>query len=50
MFDDSGGKVYLLDPSVDRLEFEYLDVNKKEKKKTGSLNGTQQKKIISLLP
>lgn len=32
VFDDSGGKVYLLDPSVDRLEFEYLDVNKKEKK------------------
>jgi len=31
VFDESGGTVYLIDPSVDRIEFEYFDVNKKEK-------------------
>ena len=31
VFDESGGNVYLIDPSVDRIEFEYFDVNKKEK-------------------
>lgn len=31
VFDDSGGEVYLIDPSVDRIEFEYFDVNKKKK-------------------
>lgn len=30
VFDDSGGHIYLLDTSVDRIEFEYFDVNKKE--------------------
>ena len=31
VFDDSGGEVYLIDPTVKKIEFEYFDVNKKEK-------------------
>jgi prepilin-type N-terminal cleavage/methylation domain-containing protein len=31
VFDDSGGRVYIIDPSVDSIEFSYFDVNKKEK-------------------
>ncbi|MBI4684233.1 MAG: prepilin-type N-terminal cleavage/methylation domain-containing protein [Nitrospirae bacterium] len=31
VFDDSGGEVYLIDPSVSKIEFEYFDVNKEEK-------------------
>ena len=31
VFADSGGKIFILDPEVTRLEFEYFDVNKKNK-------------------
>ncbi|MBI4690673.1 MAG: hypothetical protein HY754_10480 [Nitrospirae bacterium] len=31
VFDNIGGNIYLIDPSVDRIEFEYFDVNRKEK-------------------
>ncbi|MDH4233467.1 MAG: prepilin-type N-terminal cleavage/methylation domain-containing protein [Nitrospirota bacterium] len=31
VFDDEGGKVYLLDPGVKKLEFEYYDVPEDEK-------------------
>ena len=31
VFDDSGGKVYLIDPDVNKIEFEYLDIPEGEK-------------------
>lgn len=31
VFDDGGGKVYLLDPGVKKLEFEYFDIPEDEK-------------------
>ena len=31
VFDDEGGKVYLLDPAVKKLEFEYYDIPEDEK-------------------
>ncbi|MBI5639565.1 MAG: prepilin-type N-terminal cleavage/methylation domain-containing protein [Nitrospirae bacterium] len=34
VFDDSGGKVYLLDPEVRKLEIEYFDVPEDEKEGT----------------
>jgi prepilin-type N-terminal cleavage/methylation domain-containing protein len=34
VFDDSGGKVYLLDPDITKIEFEYLDFPEGEKQGT----------------
>ncbi len=32
-FEDAGGKVYVIDPSVDDIKFEYFDLNKKKETK-----------------